>query len=65
MPRKSQTKAPARDLPSREKLLAYLSGKPSATGVKPSPRVTKREIARAFRVKGEAQGRTEIADARP
>ena len=51
MPRK-----PAKPLPSREEVLAYISGEASPTGVKPSPRVTKREIARAFRVKGADKG---------
>ena len=43
-------------LPSRENVLAYLSGEASPSGAKPSTRVTKRELARAFRVKGEAKG---------
>ena len=42
--------------PTREQVLAFLEGVPSPIGVKPSPRVTKREIARAFRVKGEDRG---------
>ncbi|MDE3177398.1 MAG: ribonuclease R, partial [Pseudomonadota bacterium] len=42
--------------PSRAQILTYLEGGPSPTGVKPSPRVTKRELARAFRVKGEGKG---------
>src|ERR1700761_5558075 len=55
MPRKSPKPAP-RDTPTREQVLSYLSGEASPTGAKPSTRVTKREIARAFRVQGEAQG---------
>ncbi len=55
MPRKIQTKAPPAP-PSRAQVLAYLAGEASVTGAKPSSRVTKREIARAFRVKGEAKG---------
>ena len=42
--------------PSRAQVLAFIEGGASPTGVKPSPRVTKRELARAFRVKGEARG---------
>ena len=42
--------------PSREQLLAFIAGEPSPTGARPSPHVTKREIARAFRVKGDARG---------
>jgi ribonuclease R len=51
MPRK-----PIKSLPSKDQVLAFLSGEASPTGVKPSPRVTKREIARAFRVKGPDKG---------
>jgi ribonuclease R len=49
-------RTPSAKLPTREQVLAFLSGEASPTGVKPSPRVTKREIARAFRVQGEAKG---------
>src|SRR5438270_11563986 len=42
--------------PSREQVLAYLQGEASPTGAKPSTRVTKRELARAFRLKGGAKG---------
>ena len=51
MPRK-----PIKSIPSKEQVLAYISGEASPTGVKPSPRVNKREIARAFRVKGPDKG---------
>jgi len=51
MPRK-----PVKAIPSREQVLAYIGGQASPTGVKPGPRVTKREIARAFRVKGPDKG---------
>jgi ribonuclease R len=44
------------DLPSREQVLAFLAGEPAPNGVKPGARVTKREIARAFRVKGPDKG---------
>jgi ribonuclease R len=50
MPRKPTLKTAP---PSREQVLAFLAGEAAPTGVKPSPRVTKREIARAFRIKGE------------
>ena len=42
--------------PSREQVIAYLAGDSSPSGVKPSARVTKREIARAFRLRGEGKG---------
>src|SRR5664279_2050319 len=42
-------------LPSRDEILAFLSGGPAPNGVKPPPRVTKRDVARAFGVKGEAK----------
>ncbi len=40
-------------LPSRDELLAFISGEATPSGGKAPPRVTKREIARAFGVKGE------------
>ena len=52
MPRKPAKPAP----PTREQVLAFLEGGASPTGVKPGGRVTTREIARAFRVKGEGKG---------
>lgn len=51
---KAQTDA----LPSRDEVLAFLSGAPAPNGVKPPARVTKRDVARAFGVKGAA--RTEL-----
>ena len=45
-------------LPSRDEVLAFLSGAPAPNGVKPPARVTKRDVARAFGVKGAA--RTEL-----
>ena len=50
------TKSPRRPtggLPTRDELLAFLSGTPSPNGVLPPPRVGKRDIARAFGVKGD------------
>src|ERR1700712_3902719 len=52
----SRKTPPDPTLPPREQVLAYLSGEASPTGVKSSPRVTKRELARAFRVKGADRG---------
>ena len=56
MPRKPRTSKPPASPPSREQVIAYLAGDASPTGVKPSARVTKRELARAFRVRGEDKG---------
>ncbi len=50
MPRKPTTSAP-----SREDVLALLSGEAAPDGRRPPARVTKRDLARAFRVKGEAK----------
>jgi ribonuclease R len=44
-----------RALPSRDEVLAFLSGAPAPDGVKPPARVTKRDVARAFGVTGEAK----------
>jgi ribonuclease R len=40
-------------MPSREALLAFLSGEAAPNGVKPPARVSKRDVARAFGIKGE------------
>ena len=40
-------------MPSREALLAFLSGAPAPNGLKAPARVSKRDVARAFNVKGE------------
>jgi len=48
-------KAPAA-LPSREQLLAYISGQAAPDGATPPARITKREIVRAFGVHGDAKG---------
>ena len=42
-------------LPSREELIAFIGGAPAPNGEKPPARVTKRDIARAFGVTGEAK----------
>jgi len=55
-PTKSQSRAFPDGAPSREQVLAFISGEASPTGAKPPSRITKREIARAFRVKGDAKG---------
>jgi ribonuclease R len=39
-------------LPSRDEVLAYIGGEAAPDGAKPPARITKREIARAFGVKG-------------
>ncbi len=45
----------ARALPSREELIAFIGGEAAPNGEQPPARVTKRDIARAFGVKGEAK----------
>ncbi len=47
-------------LPSREELIAFIGGAPSPNGEKPPARVTKRDIARAFGVKGEAKAELKL-----
>ena len=42
-------------LPSRDELIAFIGGQAAPNGEKPPARVTKRDIARAFGVKGEAK----------
>jgi ribonuclease R len=42
-------------LPSRDELIAFIGGQASPNGEKPPARVTKRDIARAFGVRGEAK----------
>ena len=42
--------------PSRADVLGFLSGEAAPNGKKPPVRVSKRDLARAFRVKGEAKG---------
>ena len=45
----------ARALPSREELIAFIGGEAAPNGEQPPARVTKRDIARAFGVKGAAK----------
>jgi ribonuclease R len=49
---KSRAQKQPGSLPSREEVLAYVGGEAAPDGGKPPARVTKREIARAFGVKG-------------
>ncbi|RBP13773.1 ribonuclease R [Roseiarcus fermentans] len=46
---------PRSALPSREEVIAFIGGAPAPNGEKPPARVTKRDIARAFGVTGEAK----------
>jgi ribonuclease R len=48
--------APTGALPSRDELISFISGEAAPSGEKPTGRVSKREIARAFGVKGDARG---------
>jgi ribonuclease R len=48
--------APTGALPSRDELISFIAGEAAPSGEKPTGRVGKREIARAFGVKGEARG---------
>ena len=47
-------------LPSREELIAYIGGGPAPNGERPPARVTRRDIARAFGVKGEAKAELKL-----
>jgi ribonuclease R len=47
--------ATAAALPSREELIAFIGGAPAPNGERAPARVSKRDIARAFGVKGEAK----------
>jgi len=47
-------------LPSREELIAFIGGEAAPNGEKPPARVTKRDIARAFGVKGEAKAELKL-----
>jgi ribonuclease R len=53
-------KARADAPPSRDEVLAFLSGAPAPSGVKPPARVTKRDVARAFGVKGAAKSELKL-----
>ena len=52
--------ARAAALPSREELIAFIGGAPAPNGERAPPRVTKRDIARAFGVKGEAKAELKL-----
>ncbi len=52
--------ASAAALPSREELIAFIGGAPAPNGEKPPARVTKRDIARAFGVTGEAKAELKL-----
>src|SRR5580700_3750246 len=52
--------ARAAALPTREEVIAYIAGCPAPNGEKPPARVTKRDIARAFGVKGEAKAELKV-----
>ena len=47
--------ARAAALPTREDVIAYIGGAPAPNGERAPARVTKRDIARAFGVKGDAK----------
>ena len=57
-PRREKTVPGA--LPSRDEVLAFLSGGPAPNGLKPPPRVTKRDVARAFGVKGDKKSELKL-----
>ncbi|HZZ63047.1 MAG TPA: ribonuclease R [Roseiarcus sp.] len=52
-PAAARKRAPA--LPSREEVIAFIGGEAAPNGERPPARVTKRDIARAFGVKGAAK----------
>ncbi len=47
-------------IPSREELIAFIGGAPAPNGERAPARVTKRDIARAFGVKGEAKAELKL-----
>ncbi len=47
-------------LPSREEVLAFVSGAAAPNGEKPPPRVTRRDIARAFGVRGDQKAELKL-----
>ena len=55
-----RSSAAAGALPSREELIAFIGGEAAPNGEKPPARVTKRDIARAFGVKGEAKAELKL-----
>ena len=52
--------ARAAALPTREDVIAYIGGAPAPNGERAPARVTKRDIARAFGVKGEAKAELKL-----
>jgi ribonuclease R len=52
--------AKAAALPSREEVIAFIGGAPAPNGERAPTRVTKRDIARAFGVKGEAKAELKL-----
>jgi ribonuclease R len=50
----------AATLPSREEVMAFIGGAPAPNGERAPARVTKRDIARAFGVKGEAKAELKL-----
>ena len=60
MPKASPAKPKAAALPSREELIAFIGGAPAPNGERAPARVTKRDIARAFGVKGEAKAELKL-----
>jgi len=51
---------PAEAVPSREELVAFIAGAPAPNGERAPARVTRRDIARAFGVKGEAKAELKL-----
>jgi ribonuclease R len=58
VPRLAEARAAA--LPSREEVIAFIGGAPAPNGEIAPARVTKRDIARAFGVKGEAKAELKL-----
>ena len=56
----SAVEARAAALPSREEVVAFIGGAPAPNGERAPGRVTKRDIARAFGVKGEAKAELKL-----
>ena len=52
--------AKAAALPSREEVIAFIGGAPAPNGERAPAQVTKRDIARAFGVKGEAKAELKL-----
>jgi ribonuclease R len=52
--------ASAAELPSREEVIAFIGGAPAPNSERAPARVTKRDIARAFGVKGEAKAELKL-----